>query len=60
MRVMTFNVQHCLNYIENKIDFEIMAKTIIECGADVVGNVIMFFNRRCLLDMSTKCIDLSI
>ena len=37
MRVMTFNVQHCLNYIENKIDFEIMAKTIIECGADVVG-----------------------
>ena len=37
MRVMTFNVQHCLNYIENKIDFDIMAKAIIECGADVVG-----------------------
>ena len=37
MRVMTFNVQHCLNYIENKIDFDIMAKAITECGADVVG-----------------------
>ena len=34
---MTFNVQHCLNYIENKIDFEIMARAIMECEADVVG-----------------------
>ena len=37
MRVMTFNIQHCLNYIENKIDFEVMARAIIDCGADVVG-----------------------
>ena len=37
MKVMSFNTQHCLNYIERKIDFEIMAKTILDCGADVVG-----------------------
>ena len=37
MRVTTFNVQHCLNYLEQKIDFEVMARAIIDCGADVVG-----------------------
>ena len=34
---MSFNTQHCLSYTERKIDFEIMAKTISDCGADVVG-----------------------
>ena len=34
---MSFNTQHCMNYITRKIDFEIMAKTILDCGADVVG-----------------------
>ena len=37
MKFMTFNTQHCLNYITQKIDFAIMAKTILDCGADVVG-----------------------
>ena len=37
MKVMTFNIQHCLNYVEQRIDFEIMARAIMECGADVVG-----------------------
>ncbi len=37
MKIMSFNTQHCLNYIERKIDYEIMARTILECGADVVG-----------------------
>lgn len=37
MRVMTFNTQHCLNFIERKIDFQIMADTIKRCGADIVG-----------------------
>ena len=37
MKVMSFNTQHCLNYIEKIIDFEIMAKTILDCAADVVG-----------------------
>jgi len=37
MKVMSFNTQHCLNYIERKIDFDIMAKAIIDCDADIVG-----------------------
>ena len=37
MKIMSFNTQHCLNFIERKIDFEIMAKAITEQGADIVG-----------------------
>ena len=37
MKFMSFNTQHCLNYLENKIDFEIMARAIRETGADIVG-----------------------
>lgn len=37
MKIMTFNTQHCLNYITKKIDFEIMADAIKKCGADIVG-----------------------
>ncbi len=37
MIVMSFNTQHCLNYVEQKIDFEIMARAIKQCDADVVG-----------------------
>lgn len=37
MKIMTFNTQHCLNYLEQKIDFEIMADAINKCGAEVVG-----------------------
>ena len=37
MEIMTFNTQHCMNYITGKIDFEIMADAILRCGADVVG-----------------------
>lgn len=37
MKIMTFNTQHCLNYLERKIDFEIMANAIKRCGADIVG-----------------------
>ena len=37
MKIMSFNTQHCLNYIERKIDFDIMAKAIADCGADIVG-----------------------
>ena len=37
MKIMSFNTQHCLNYIERKIDFPTMARAIIDCGADVVG-----------------------
>ena len=37
MKIMSFNTQHCKNYIEGNIDFEIMAKAIVDCGADIVG-----------------------
>ncbi len=37
MKIMSFNTQHCLSYIENKIDFEIMARAISDCQADIVG-----------------------
>ena len=37
MKIMSFNTQHCLNYLEKKIDFELMAKVIRESGAKIVG-----------------------
>ena len=37
MKLMSFNTQHCLNYITRQIDFEVMAKAILACEADVVG-----------------------
>ena len=37
MKIMTFNTQHCLNYLEQKIDFDVMANAIKSVGADIVG-----------------------
>ncbi len=37
MKIMSFNTQHCLNFKKRRIDFEIMAETIKNCQADVVG-----------------------
>ncbi len=37
MKFMSFNTQHCLNYLEQKIDFDIMARAIKTCDADVIG-----------------------
>ncbi len=37
MKIMSFNTQHCQNYIERKIDFDIMADAIKKCDADIVG-----------------------
>ena len=37
LKIMTFNIQHCLNYIERRIDFPLFAKTIAESGTDIVG-----------------------
>ena len=31
MKVMSFNTQHCLNYLERKIDFQVMADAITRC-----------------------------
>ena len=37
IKLMTFNTQHCLNYIEQKIDFDIMADVVRLFDADIVG-----------------------
>ena len=37
MKLMSFNTQHCLNYMTKKIDFLRMAEAIKECDADIVG-----------------------
>ena len=42
MKVMSFNTQHCLNYLENRVDYEIMARAIMETGADIIGLNEMF------------------
>lgn len=37
MRIMSFNTQHCRNFVTGKIDFNIMADAIKACDADIVG-----------------------
>lgn len=37
MKIMSFNTQHCKNYITGEIDFNIMADAIKCVGADIVG-----------------------
>lgn len=37
IKVMSYNTQHCLNYITREIDFDIMADTIKKCDADIIG-----------------------
>ena len=37
MKIMTFNTQHCLNFVTRKIDFDVMAKAISACESDIVG-----------------------
>ncbi len=37
INVMSYNTQHCLNFITRKIDFDIIADTIKKCGADIIG-----------------------
>ena len=44
MKIMSFNTQHCLNYVEGKIDFDIMARAIKACEADIVGLNEMYDN----------------
>lgn len=37
IKLMSFNTQHCLNFLEQKIDFDCMANAIKMCDADIVG-----------------------
>ena len=34
---MSYNTQHCLNFITREIDFDIIADTIKKCEADIIG-----------------------
>ena len=42
MKIMTYNVQHCKNYLEQKIDYDLIAKIIRESDAEIVGLNEMF------------------
>lgn len=35
--LMSYNTQHCLNYITREIDYDMVADTIRKCGADIIG-----------------------
>lgn len=37
MKVMSFNTQHCNNFLKQTIDFDVMAKAILACDPDIVG-----------------------
>lgn len=37
VKIMSFNTQHCLNYVTEEIDYDIMIETIKKCGADIIG-----------------------
>ena len=37
MKIMSFNTQHCLNFVTKEIDFEVMANAIRSVDADIVG-----------------------
>ncbi|MBP1586918.1 MAG: endonuclease/exonuclease/phosphatase family protein [Clostridia bacterium] len=37
VKIMSFNTQHCLNFITRRIDYALMARVIREQGADIVG-----------------------
>lgn len=34
---MTFNIQHCRNYVTREIDIDLMVKTIKQCQGEIVG-----------------------
>ena len=37
LNLMSYNIQHCLNYITRKIDFDLFAKVIKDSDADIIG-----------------------
>ena len=34
---MSYNTQHCLNFVTRKIDYDIIVDTIKKCNADIIG-----------------------
>ena len=37
IKIMSFNIQHCLNFVTREIDYDLIADTIKKCGADIIG-----------------------
>ena len=37
IKLMSFNTQHCLNFVTKEIDFDVMTDAIIKCQADIIG-----------------------
>ena len=37
LKVMTFNTQHCLNFVTRQIDTPVMAEAIKTCAPDIVA-----------------------
>ena len=37
IKIMSYNTQHCLNYVTKEIDFDLIADTIKNSGADIIG-----------------------
>ena len=37
MKIMSFNTQQCRNYYTKKLDYDVMAKAILDFNADIVG-----------------------
>ncbi|MBQ9769605.1 MAG: hypothetical protein IJW27_05310, partial [Clostridia bacterium] len=37
MKVMSFNTQHCLNYLSREIDYNVLAEAILAQSPDIVG-----------------------
>lgn len=37
LKIMSFNVQHCLNYRTQKIDYAVMVDAIQQCQAEIIG-----------------------
>ena len=37
VNIMSFNTQHCLNYVTREIDYDVMANAIKQCNADIIG-----------------------
>ena len=37
IKFMSYNIQHCLNFITREINFDLIADTIKKCDADIIG-----------------------
>ncbi len=37
IKIMSYNTQHCLNFITREIDFDMIVNTIKKCEADIIG-----------------------